>query len=190
VNARSRAALVALAIVAGVAPAAAISGRVQDESGRPLVRASACIVIESETVGMCATTDATGYFSLPGDGIAAVRVSAPGFLSIDVAGIDHEEPIRLLRAARFDLAVIDASAGTAVAGARVWLLSPDGRRRGPIDLGPAGKLKMNSFVPGEYRVEVSAPGYERDASTTLVLAPGASTDVQVRLRRSPAADAP
>jgi hypothetical protein len=169
--------------VAVVGPAWAISGRVHDPEGRPIEGANACLLLGPESIGLCVHTDAEGFYSLPGDGIPAVRISAKGYLPVDVGAVDHEDPIRLERAASFEVRVVDASDQSPVPGAKLWIVLPNGQRKGPIALSPSAWLQMNSFRPGTYRIQVEASGYVQEASPELRLRAGESEEAIVPMRR-------
>ena len=182
--------LPAAAAVLLVLPAIASSGQVQDRAGRPIVGARACLLLAPDVDGICVETDENGKFDLPGSEGAAIRILAEGFLSVNVGVVDHTAPIRLERAAGFEVRVVDDADGAAVADVRLWVLSPDGRRRGPIDLGGSGWLRMKTFPPGSYRLLASAPGYLDGTGGDLELRAGEIVESEIRLRRDPAATPP
>ena len=169
-----------------VLPAAAVGGRVQDTAGRPIRGATACLLLAPDSTGICAETDENGKFDLPGSSGMAVRILAEGFLSVDVGAVDHTAPIRLERAASFEIRVLDEVDGSAVVNVGLWVLSPDGRRRGPVDLGASGWLRMKTFPPGTYRVLAGAPGYLDGTGDELQLRAGETAKAEIRLRRDPA----
>jgi hypothetical protein len=176
--------VVVLACIAAASPCFAVGGTVHDDRGRPIEGAVACIVLGPDALGLCAETDVRGSFRLPGDTVPALQIRADGFLTVNVAGVDHVAPIRLERAARFEVTIVDRASGSPVEGARVRILSSDGRQRGPIELGPAGRLAMKSFPAGEFLLAVEADGYVSDATTPLALVAGKTTTVTVELRRA------
>lgn len=167
-------------------PAVAASGRVQDPAGHPIRGARACVMLAPDATGLCVETDDNGLFTLPGAQGTAVRILAEGFLSVDVGAVDHTTPIRLERAAAFEIRVVDDVDGTAVASASLWVVSPNGQRRGPVDLGASGWLRMKTFPPGTYRVLAVAPGYLDGVGDDLRLQAGQTTSAVIRLRRDPA----
>ena len=159
------------------------SGRVVGPDDGPLQGASVCVLVAPNTVGLCTETDEQGFYSLPASGAPGIRVTAEGFLGQDIAAVDHEAPIRLERAASFELRVIDDADGAPVAGASVWIVSADGRRRGPIDLPGSGWLRMSTFPAGTYRFVVEASGYAQRGTPEIRLVPGGRELAEVRMVR-------
>jgi len=181
----ARLALATGVILSAAVPAWSATGRVHDSEGRPIVGASACVLLAPDTLGLCTRTNDQGYFSLPTGDAPGVRIAADGFLAKDIGAIDHEAPVVLDPAASFELRVVDDADGRPVPGASVWIVSSDGRRRGPIDLSASGWLQMKTFPPGSYRFQVEASGYVQTGSPELRLGLGTSASVEVRMHRTP-----
>ena len=179
-----RAPLLLLAVLASAAgPAGATSGRVAGPDGKPLPGARACIQVQGGE-GICANTDAEGWYRLPETSLPKVRISAAGYLPKSVAAVDQEGIIVLERAAALTARFLDAETGQAIPKGELTLASPSGRKRGPFPVNGAG-LKVATLSPGRVVPRGSAPGYRDAVGKEVELKAGTETEIVLRL--SPAA---
>ena len=178
-----RAILLLLAILASTAsPAGATSGRVADPDGKPLPGARACIQVQGGE-GICADTDAEGWYRLPETSLPKVRITAAGYLPQSVAAVDQEGIIVLARAAALRARLLDAESGASIAKGELTLASPSGHKRGPFPVNGAG-LKVATLAPGRVIPRGSAPGYRDAVGQEVELRAGTETEIVLRLSRA------
>lgn len=176
-----RSAVFVLATFLGGTTVLAASGTVRDDRGRTLAGAQACLVVDHVDV-LCVTTIEDGYYRLPGGEAkgATVRVSANGFLPVEVAAVDQTAAIVLQRAAAFRARLVDATDGTPLSEGHVWIVESTGRRIGPLPVNRAG-VEISTFLPGRYRFQGEAPG-RIPAVVEVDLVAGQARDIELRLR--------
>ena len=178
-----RAIVLVLTILASTAsPAGATSGRVADPEGKPLPGARACIQVQGGE-GICADTDAEGWYRLPETSLPKVRITAAGYLPKNVAAVDQEGVIVLERAAALRARLVDADTGQAIPKGQLTLASPSGRKRGPFPVNGAG-LKVATLSPGPVIPRGSAPGYRDAVGQEVQLRAGTETEIVLRLSRA------
>src|SRR5688572_21759494 len=176
-----------LALLAALAavPARATSGRVAGADGKPIEGANACIQTDGAD-GICAATDADGWYRLPETTLPKVRIAAPGYLPRTVAAVDQEGVIVLERAAAMRALLLDADSGEPIARGELTLASPSGRKTGPFPVNAAG-LKVATIAPGRFVPTGRAPGYRDQVGAEVELQPGKETEIVLRLRRAASA---
>jgi hypothetical protein len=171
-----------LAAVLAAAPAGATTGRVAGADGKPLAGARACIQVQGGE-GICAQTDAEGWYRLPETSLPKVRITAAGYLPRTVAAVDQEGIIVLERAAALTARLLDADTGAPIPKGELTLDSPSGRKRGPFPVNAAG-LKVATLAPGRVVPRGRAPGYRDAVGQEVDLRAGADTEIVLRLSRS------
>lgn len=173
------AALAACAVVA----AGGLTGRVVDPDGKPVAGAGVCVVVGGAP-GLCGESGPDGYYALPGDSAAAVRIVAKGYLPRTVAAGHGPAPIALERAASLRIRVVDAATGTSPAGGEADLVYSTGRRLGPFPFNEAG-LSLPTLPAGDATVVVRCPGYAEGKSAVVPLVGGRRSETRVSIARSP-----
>ena len=168
----------ALAMLAWL-PAAAITGKVVDSDGRPIVDASACLVVDGAP-GLCASTDENGNFDLVDSDVSRMRISARDYLPKYLPAVTQEEPIVLRRAAWILVRLFDASSGDPVAEGRVVLTYPSGLQKGPFPVNRLG-VRVGQLPPGEVVVGARAEGYQSEEGQSAELVAGEETSVTIKL---------
>lgn len=177
--------LAALAFAAAALPgppAAAWTGTVVDEQGRPIEGADACLMEPDRTL-WCSKTAADGRFRLPDSEVAGIRVAKDGYLPADLAATNHEEPIVLALAASFRARLLDAETGEPIADGRLVLSYPTGFRRGPFPVSRGG-LWVKSVEPGLVVPRGEAEGYESARGQPVDLVAGQPAAIELRLKRA------
>src|SRR5262245_60666192 len=177
-----RAAPLLLTLVLSSSFAAAVSGRVAGPDGKPFPGARACIQVQNGE-GICATTDAEGWYRLPETTLPGVRITAAGYLPQSVAAVDQEGIIVLARAAALRARLLDAESGEPIAKGELILASPSGHKRGPFPINGAG-LKVATLAPGRVIPRGSAPGYRDAVGQEVELRAGTETEIVLRLSRA------
>ena len=170
--------------LAAFLPAAATAGRVADREGKPIADARACIQVEGGE-GICANTDATGWYRLPETTLPKLRISAPGYLPRVVAAVDQEGVIVLERAAALRALLLDAATGQPIAKGELVLASASGRKTGPFPVNASG-LKVATVAPGRVVPTGRADGYRDAVGPEVELRPGTETEIVLRLTRKAA----
>jgi len=160
----------------------AASGTVRDDRGRALAGAQACLVIDHVEV-LCVTTVDNGYYRLPGGDAkgATVRITAAGFLPLEVAPVDQTAAIVLRRGAAFAARLVDFASGSPISEGQVWILEPTGRRVGPFPVNRAG-VEVSPFPPGRYRLQAEVPGWITEVVEVDFVA-GEKRAIEVRMKR-------
>jgi hypothetical protein len=160
-----------------VTAGARIEGRVLDAAGTPVVGAVVQTRPRSDGLGQIgaappAASDKEGHFALDGNmpGLACfLSAESPGFSTATagpvtpVAGTTTTLEIRFADARFVDVTVLDAAAGTPVAGAR---LVPWGLSGNPFGLGQStfasasdGRARVGPLPAGEQQIGVEAHDY-------------------------------
>ena len=124
--------LLTLAVSQFGLPALAISGQVHNEAGKPLENAKACLLLIGIEL-LCDATGPQGFYRLPESQVDKVRITAPGYLPIEVAAADLEKPVVMSPA--------ESWAGVTQAGPTVsvmWMISL---------AAPVARLRFRSVVP-------------------------------------------
>ena len=181
---------------------ATLEGRVLDGEGNPLVGALVSLhhvnaPPKHKALGVMwrhVATDAEGRFTCPGvvPGLRAeARASFPGFaraetdvFSLD-AGMAAEVTLRLQRARKASVRVLDAETGEPIAGAEVVVCPKRVGGWGYEMMGPRGRTDARGIVqlegvpPGELGARAYAPGYVRDDNPKPLEGAAATGDVTV-----------
>jgi len=166
-----------------VTPAGAVSGRVVDPEGKPVVAARACLMVGQSwsAEGLCDETRAEGSYRLPTPRVPSlVRIVADGFLPSTVTADERAEPVVLRRAASLLVRVLDAKTGQPIPKSEVHLVYPDGEDKGPLPANRAGVL-VKALPPGEALVSAKAAGYAERKGDTITLEAGRKTEVELKL---------
>ena len=159
-------------------PARAVSGRVQDEHGNPIVGAQACLML-SKSPTLCVVTDTTGSFRLADTRMLTVRITADGYMPAMVAAVDQEAPVVLQRAASLFVRVVDGASGEALGGGEIVVTDSSGRKRGTFPFSKAG-VRVREIAPGEVSIRCVLAGYSAEASWPASLVAGSESAVTLR----------
>jgi hypothetical protein len=168
-----------------------ISGVVVDERDQPV--AGANVLAFRRGGGVSARTDAEGRFVLPGLSAGKVNVTVMAPFSGAFRGVQVREEIeagtsgvRIVFRKGLSLAgrIVSSTTGENVSGASVTLIRQEGptqTRR--MTIAPDGGFRFRSLEPGEYRIEIAAPGYTATTEGPFALVEGRSIeDILVRLQ--------
>lgn len=156
-------------------------GYVLNEAGGPIYDATVCYIVPgTEADGICANTNEKGFYSLPGDSPLRLRVWADGYLEKTVPSAERKLPVVLELGANVWIKTIDANSGEPIADASVYLVLPNGRKRGRAYTNEAG-VKIGPLPAGEVIVEAMAMGYSKGKSEPRRLLAGQETIIEVKL---------
>lgn len=171
---------VAVLVALAVAPLYALDGVLQDEDGKGIPNAHACLVSEGLEV-FCTKSGEEGRFKLPDAPAPTLRIQALGFQKIEIPAEVPEKPLVMKRAATLMLHVVDAETGEPLERAQVWLRRADGSRRGPAPVNRHG-LRLGTLDPGFVRIEVEAGGYEQEWPGETMLVAGKTIEKTIKLK--------
>ncbi len=175
----------ALLLAAALAPAAlALEGYIQDTDAQPLEGARVCYVLPGGAAGLCAVSDARGYYSLPDSDVPRVRVVAQGHLVLERSATPHDKPLRLERAASLLVRLRDAATGEPIEEGRVRFVTSTGKRRGPFPANAAG-VRVSTLPPGRVKVSASAEGYGERKGQPVDLVAGEEAVLELELQPRP-----
>lgn len=164
---------------------AALTGTIQESSGRPLPGASVWLrEIDPQSIGGAPyedgpelgriESDRDGRFRLeaPTGRLLRVFASHPGYATVAarVGSAGVHLTLTLPRAGALDVTVLD-EAGKPLAEARVHVLRGDARFS--TEVGPGGIAAFERLAPGSATVHVSAPGRGRVRGTPVRITAGA-----------------
>jgi Carboxypeptidase regulatory-like domain len=164
---------------------ATLQGTVKDELGSPI--AGATLVLEGMLASVQqsrapdqqqATTDAGGVYiikNIPRGGNRSIRVSAPGFGRLIVAGqtfADNKATTRdfVLRVAEMISGRVVGTGNQALAKAKVLAIGLNGSQQTARDeavTNERGEFLFESLVPGEYNVIATAKGWQLDPQNRI-----------------------
>jgi len=183
---------------------AALRGRVVDELGTGIPGARVALLHSEGSYSMLrgisrvedraaaettAGADGTFRIAAPESEPHDLEARAPGFAASRVysqyVGIDVE--LRLVRAARLEVRLLEEPTRAPVAGAPVRLISraPTSMIRGSRMLGvsdESGRLVFEDVAPGRYDFWVESSRHEHTVGNLLDLAPGESKSAEMLLR--------
>jgi hypothetical protein len=176
-------ALLSVVAVAGALPLLAATGRVTDAAGQPLPEARVCHhESATRTDLLCVTPDPDGAFEIPDSDGHPLRISAPGYFSVEVPAAGHHrvvlEPSPTLR-----VRVVDADSGEPLAEAEVFVVYRSARQKGPFPSHRAGVRIERVLETGDVRVVGRAKGYAEN-SVPVKLVGGVETEAVIALRRT------
>ncbi len=160
--------------------AAAITGQVVDERGRPLEGAKACLLV-AEVEGLCAQTDEAGAFVLPESRVPKMRIRMDGYVPVTLPAVTQTRAIVLERAAVLRVVLREKGSGRALAGGQVYVSYTTGRQLGPFPANENG-VRVRSLPRGEAVVRAEAAGYA-PATCVLKLVAGEEGVCTVHLER-------
>jgi hypothetical protein len=174
---------IALLLLGAVLPAAAVSGYVHDEHGKPKAGARACYLVPSGEA-LCDDTDEHGYYTLPPSPLQIISIRAAGYLPARVDAVVLEKPVRLSPAASIRITLLDADSGKPIADGRIMIVRPTGKQLGPLPTQSAGMVRFLTLEPGTVMLTAEAPGYETTVSENVELVAHDEADVLVRMKPS------
>ncbi len=170
------------ALVVALPATADVVGSVSDEAGNPLVAARVCYMHGSIEID-CATTDAQGAFRLADNPLNVVRVLAEGYMPQTIKP-DQAAAIRLQKSPSLFVRLVERRTGRAVGRGQIFVLYPDGKRKGPFPVNEAGVKIERLLEPGMVVIEYEAVGFESSAQPVSArLTAGRETTVEIELAR-------
>jgi hypothetical protein len=169
---------VLLSLVAGTVWAS--TGVVINPQGEPLEGVTVCYTIGSVDE-LCVSTDTRGKWALPESSIDTLRLSLEGYLSKNIVGGDHSEPLILEPGATLLVKLVDAS-GEPVEQGEIEVVYSSGRRIGPIPITRASGTRIRSLQPGPVVIIVRSRGYTDGRASESELRAGEETVAIVRLK--------
>jgi len=164
----------------------AATGTVADENGKPVVGAKVCYQL-GQTQGFCGLTDARGVFDIPQSTMHGLRITADGYLPVQIKVID-DKPIVLELAGTLQIRLENVDNGEYLGG-EVYLLKSSGKRIGPFPINPSGSLIIRSLAPGNYGITGKSEGFAQTRARSVDLEGGLVTVIDVPMLPR-AADAP
>lgn len=180
---RSLPAGIVLLLLGAALPAAAVSGYVHDEHGKPKAGARACYLVPTGEA-LCDDTDEHGYYSLPPSPLQVISIRADGYLPARVDAVVLEKPVRLSPAASIRITLLDSETGKPIAEGRIMIVRPSGKQLGPLPTKEAGMVRFLTLEPGTVVLTAEAPGYEKTVSDNVELVAHDEADVVVRMKPS------
>ena len=163
----------------------AAKGQVVDPEGNPVEGARACYLLKRTDMTMCVRTDERGFYELPPSHAMKLEISAKGFLPINVAAVEQDAPVALLRAATLRVKIVDARTGDAIRESEVALFYPSGAGKGPVPANASGVI-LGTLPPGEVIVVGRAIGYLEGRTDAILLEGGAESETILELEPAPA----
>ena len=162
-------------------PVLPLDGVLQDEQGRAIADARACLVAKHGLEVYCATSGENGRFVLPEAPAPTLRIQARGFQKLEIPAAATDKPYVMKRAATLLLHVVDAATGEPLEKAEAWLRRVDGTRRGPAPVNRHG-LRLGTLDPGFVQIEVAAAGYVQERPGEAMLVGGKTIETTIRLQ--------
>jgi hypothetical protein len=166
------------------APAfAAATGRIVAPDGAPIPGAQICEFVDGAPK-QCVTADANGVYRMDKPQRSTLLVRVSGYLPKTIDASPLSTPVRLERAARLLVTVVDAATRAAVSSGRVMIDSPSGERIG--DYVPFNKMgvRISTLAPGDVFVRVEADGYAPSGPVPVTLVSGSEESLTVPLKKT------
>jgi hypothetical protein len=173
--------LLVLALLASPAFAAA-TGRVVAPDGAPISGAQVCEFLDGSP-GRCVTADANGVYRMESPLRSTLLVRSPGYLPKTVDATPLGAPVKLERAARLMVTVVDAATRVPIASGRVMIDSPSGQRIGDYVPFNARGVRISTLAPGDFFVRVEADGYAPSGPVPVKLDSGGEESLTVPLKK-------
>ncbi len=170
--------LALLVLWSGVTSAS--TGVVINAQGEPLEGVAVCYNIAGSDQ-LCVATDQDGKWVLPKSQVDTIRLSRKNYLTKDIIGGDHSEPVILERGATL-LVKLQNAAGKPIKKGEIEVLYSSGKRIGPIPITRAAGTRLRSLSPGPVVIVARASGYGDGRSDDSELYSGKETVAVIRLK--------
>jgi hypothetical protein len=159
---------------------ASLSGRVTDERGFPVERASIQATLEEFTGQMLTAQDGTFSFLEVPRGEVQLKISRVGFAPLQMTAQGEDIAITLREGAKLSGLVIDEK-NAAVYFAQVELIYPDGASIGAFSAD--GSFLLSELPPGKATLKVTVNGYVT-TQQPITLKQGEALELEVVMRQS------
>jgi hypothetical protein len=153
---------------------------ITDAEGAPVVGATVCYV-KGDVARTCGFSGFDGRYTAEKGGLDTMRITATGFLPATVSLVAQQGPVVLQRAPTLLVRLIDDTTEQPIAEGQVFVVYPNGRRKGPFPSNRAGVRIRRVLEPGEAIVVVEVAGYRQKGQARVELSGGVETRLDIRL---------